>query len=72
MNVASFLVFLSLSILSMKGLVMPEAGSIDYQTKRWTDFKRAPRWPDYPFTINPEFKHRELYEQRPNLNDLLV
>ncbi|KAH9589480.1 hypothetical protein MS3_00002537 [Schistosoma haematobium] len=45
---------------------------IDYQSKRWTDFKRAVRWSEYPSSFSPEVKRHYLYEQRPYYNDILV
>uniref|UniRef100_A0A5K4F7S3 Secreted protein n=2 Tax=Schistosoma TaxID=6181 RepID=A0A5K4F7S3_SCHMA len=68
----SLLLFSNLLIISIQGVVIPEANPIDYQSKRWTDFKRAIRWSEYPFTFTPEIKRHYLYEQRPYYNDILV
>ncbi|TNN18424.1 hypothetical protein EWB00_010215 [Schistosoma japonicum] len=49
------------------------ASPIDSQSKRWTDFKRAIRWSDYPLGYSPEFRrHYSSYEQRPYYNDLPI
>nr|CAH8869102.1 unnamed protein product [Trichobilharzia regenti] len=72
MNLLSFLLFIGVLMFSVKGLVMPESGSIDFQTKRWTDFKRAARGLDYALPYNSEYTRRQLYEHRPSFNDLLI
>ncbi|KAK4475680.1 hypothetical protein MN116_000637 [Schistosoma mekongi] len=69
-NMTTLLLAVSLLIISVKGVVIPETSPIDYQTKRWTDFKRAIKWSDYPLGYSPEFRrHYSSYEQKPYFND---
>nr|CAX74682.1 hypotheticial protein [Schistosoma japonicum] len=69
----TLLLTVSLLVISVKGVVIPEASPIDSQSKRWTDFKRAIRWSDYPLGYSPEFRrHYSSYEQRPYFNDLPI
>ncbi|CAH8646475.1 unnamed protein product [Schistosoma haematobium] len=71
-KIISLLLFSYLLIISVQGVVIPEGTPIDYQSKRWTDFKRAVRWSEYPSSFLPEVKRHYLYEQRPYYNDILV
>ncbi|CAI2733356.1 unnamed protein product [Schistosoma spindalis] len=72
-QIISLLLFSNLLlVISIQGVVIPEGTPIDYQSKRWTDFKRAVRWSEYPYSFSPEVKRHYLYEQRPYYNDIIV